>query len=44
LLVEAGLPEFTGEYLVTKYADRFPADVVALARSRLLKHNIQPAA
>src|SRR6266436_9281782 len=24
LLVEAGLPEFTGEYLVTKYADRFP--------------------
>ena|SRR5438132_10828098 len=43
LLVEAGLPEFTGEYLVTKYADRFPADVVALARSRLLKHDIPPA-
>jgi hypothetical protein len=42
LLIEAGLPEFTGEYLVTKYADRFPADVVALARDRLLKHNIQP--
>jgi hypothetical protein len=43
LLVEAGLPEFTGEYLVTKYADRFPADVVTLARSRLLKYDIPPA-
>jgi hypothetical protein len=40
LLVEAGLPEFTGEYLVTKYADRFPTDVVTLARSRLSKYHI----
>ena len=43
LLVEANLPEFTGEYLVTKYADRFPDDVVRLARERLLKHRIKPA-
>ena len=43
LLVEAGLPEFTGEYLVTKYADRFPDDVVTLARERLLRHKIKPA-
>jgi len=43
LLVAAGLPEFTGEYLVTKYADRFPADVVALAHNRLQKHDITPA-
>jgi hypothetical protein len=43
LLVDAGLPEFTGEYLVTKYADRFPVDVVALARNRLQKHDITPA-
>jgi hypothetical protein len=43
LLVDAGLPEYTGEYLVTKYADRFPSDVVALARNRLQKHDITPA-
>jgi len=43
LLVEAGLPEFTGEYLVTKYADRFPDDVVKLAQDRLSKHHIPPA-
>jgi hypothetical protein len=43
LLVDAGLPEFTGEYLVTKYAGRFPDDVVTLARERLLKHKIEPA-
>jgi hypothetical protein len=43
LLVEAGLPEFTGEYLVTKYAKRFPDDVVKLAHVRLSKHQITPA-
>ena len=43
LLVEAGLAEFTGEYLVTKYALRFPPDVVALARERLSKHGLAPA-
>ncbi|MGN6114342.1 MAG: hypothetical protein ACTHN2_02390 [Nitrobacter sp.] len=40
LLVEAGLSEFTGEYLVLKYAQRFPNDVVNLARQRLESHNI----
>ena len=40
LLVEKGLPEYTGEYLVAKYADRFPDDVVQLARERLRKHDI----
>jgi|HubBroStandDraft_5_1064220.scaffolds.fasta_scaffold226214_2 hypothetical protein len=43
LLVAAGLPEYTGEYLVTKYAKRFPDDVVALAVDRLKSHGIKPA-
>lgn len=42
LLVEAGLPEYTGEYLVAQYADRFPVDVVELARDRLRRHEIAP--
>jgi hypothetical protein len=40
LLVEAGHPEYTGEYLVARYADRFPADVVALAYERLKSKGI----
>jgi hypothetical protein len=40
LLVEAGLPEYTGEYLVARYADRFPANIVALAQERLASHKI----
>lgn len=40
LLVEAGLPEYTGEYLVVRYAPRFPDDVVALAKDRLGEHSI----
>jgi len=40
LLVEKGLPEYTGEYLVVRYADRFPADVVNLATERLQMHGI----
>ena len=40
LLVEKGLPEYTGEYLVVRYSDRFPEDVVALARGRLDAHGI----
>ena len=40
LLVEKGLPEYTGEYLVARYADRFPADVVELAHERLKVHDI----
>jgi hypothetical protein len=40
LLVEAGLPEYTAEYLVARYADRFPPEVVELARERLRRHEI----
>jgi hypothetical protein len=40
LLVEANLPEYTGEYLVVRYAERFPPDVVALAQQRLTSHGI----
>ena len=40
LLVEKGLPEYTGEYLVLKYAERFPEDVVQLAIKRLDEHGI----
>lgn len=41
LLVEAGLPDFTGEYVVIRHAGRFPAEVVAKARTRLDAHGIQ---
>ena len=40
LLVEAGLPEYTGEYLVVQYTNRFPKDVVKLAQDRLRRHEI----
>jgi hypothetical protein len=41
LLIDAGMPEYTGEYLVTRYATRFPPDVVQLARERLLTHDVR---
>jgi hypothetical protein len=41
LLVEKGLPQYTGEYLVVRYASRFPAEIVALAQDRLIKHGIE---
>lgn len=40
LLVEKGIPEYTGEYLVARYSDRFPSDVVELAHERLTGHDI----
>ena len=40
LLVDTGMPEYTAEYLVVRYAARFPADVVVLAEERLTAHNI----
>jgi hypothetical protein len=40
LLVDAGLPEYTSEYLVVKYADRFPKHVVDRASGRLKEHDI----
>ena len=44
LLVDRGMPEYTGEYLVVRYSDRFPEDVIALALERLKAHNIAPPA
>ncbi len=41
LLVEKGLSEYTGEYLVVRYADRFPDDIVTLAKRRLAAHGIK---
>ncbi len=40
LLLDAGLPEYTGEYLVLRYGDRFPAEIVEMARNRLTSHQI----
>ncbi len=40
LLVEAGLPEFTGEYVVVRHANRFPPEVVTKARIRLDAYGI----
>ena len=35
LLVERDMPEMTAEFLVQKYANKFPEDVVAAAKDRL---------
>jgi|SRR6185437_13563888 len=44
-LTEKGLSDHTAEYIVMKYANRFPDNVVALARARLIENSIQlPAA
>jgi hypothetical protein len=40
LLVERGMPEFTGEFIVARFPSRFPEDVVALARERLQAHSV----
>lgn len=40
LLVSAGLHEFTGEYVVLRYASQFPSEVVTKARERLMQHGI----
>jgi hypothetical protein len=37
LLINSGLSELTGEYLVIKYADRFSESAVAAAKARLEK-------
>jgi len=39
-LVEAGLAEFTGEYVIAEYPDRFEAHVVEAARARLVEHGV----
>lgn len=40
LLIENGLAELTGEYLVLKYPDRFSEKAVKAARSRLQRHGV----
>ena len=37
LLVDAGMPELTGEHLVLKYPDQFTAKALEMARGRLEK-------
>jgi hypothetical protein len=37
-LIDAGLIELTGEYLVTKYPERFTAEAVRRAKERLSSH------
>ena len=39
-LVDAGLPEMTGEYIILRHKDQFPSDVIDLARERLASHGI----
>jgi hypothetical protein len=40
LLIDMGMPEFTAEYLVSRYPNRFPADVVCRANERLTAHGV----
>jgi hypothetical protein len=40
MLVAAGLGDQTGEFVVVSYPDRFPPDVVAAARKRLIEHGV----
>lgn len=40
-LVEAGMAEFTGEYVVAEFPDRFEPHVVAAARKRLAEHGVK---
>jgi hypothetical protein len=42
-LVKNGLAEFTGEYVVLEYEDRFPAQAVEAARKKLGAHGIHVA-
>jgi hypothetical protein len=40
-LVEGGMAEFTGEYVVAEFPDRFEPHVVTAARERLHKHGVK---
>jgi hypothetical protein len=40
LLVDAGLGDQTGEYVLVKNSDRFPADAVAAAKKRLVENGV----
>ena len=40
-LMEDGLAEFTGEYVVVEYADHFPPEAVEAAKARLAEHAVK---
>lgn len=40
-LVKAGSAEFTGEYVVVEFADRFPPAAVAAAKKKLIDHGVE---
>jgi hypothetical protein len=40
LLLAAGMPEYTAEYIVVEFGGRFPHDVVELAMERLRRHEV----
>jgi hypothetical protein len=40
-LVEAGMPEFTGEYVIAEFPDRFDPHVVEAARRRLTEYRVK---
>ena len=40
-LINEGMPQYTGEYIVVKYASRFPLDVVQSAKALLDQHNVE---
>lgn len=43
MLVESGLGDQTGEYVVVHNPDRFPPDAVAAAKQRLIKYGVIPS-
>jgi hypothetical protein len=43
MLVEAGLGDQTGEYVVVQNADRFPPEAVSAAKKRLIEHGVLDA-
>ena len=40
-LVQGGLAEFTGEYVIAEFPDRFEPRVVDAARKRLIEHGVR---
>jgi len=40
-LVKSGSAEFTGEYVVVEFADRFPPEAVAAAKKKLIDHGVE---
>lgn len=40
-LVKSGSAEFTGEYVVVEFADRFPPEAVAAAKKKLIDYSVE---